>query len=63
MLPVFAFAVKPDAGFALDQTVPHDQLCQVSLRFIYMNIIGEHARHAGHADILREQIDGPTNRL
>ncbi|HEY5394409.1 MAG TPA: DinB family protein [Trebonia sp.] len=48
------------AGFTLDQTVPHDQLGQVSLRFIYMNIIVEHARHAGHADILREQIDGAT---
>ena len=48
------------AGFTLDQRVPHDQLGQVSLRFIYMNIICEHARHAGHADILREQIDGAT---
>jgi hypothetical protein len=48
------------AGFTLDQTVPHDQLGQVSLRFIYMNVISEHARHAGHADILREQIDGVT---
>jgi hypothetical protein len=48
------------AGCTLDQTVPHDQLGQVSLRFIYMNIICEHARHAGHADILREQIDGTT---
>ena len=48
------------AGFTLDQTVPHDQLGQVSLRFIYVNIISEYARHAGHADILREQIDGAT---
>jgi Protein of unknown function (DUF664) len=48
------------AGFALDQTVPHDELGQVSLRFIYMNIFGEYARHAGHADILREQTDGAT---
>ena len=48
------------AGFALDQTVPHDELGQVSLRFIFLNIISEHARHAGHADILREQIDGAT---
>jgi hypothetical protein len=45
------------ARFTLDQAVPHDQLGQVSLRFIYMNIICEHARHA---DILREQIDGTT---
>jgi hypothetical protein len=48
------------AGFALDQTVPHDQLGQVSLRFIYVNIVAEYARHAGHADIIREQIDGAT---
>jgi Protein of unknown function (DUF664) len=48
------------AAFALDQTVPHDQLGQVSLRFIYMNILAEYARHAGHADIIREQIDGAT---
>lgn len=38
------------ASFTLDQTVPHDQPGQVSLRFIYMSIIGEHARHAEHAD-------------
>ena len=48
------------AGFALDQTVPQDQLGQVTLRWIYVHIIREHARHAGHADILRELIDGAT---
>jgi len=48
------------AGFTLDQTVPRDQQGQVSLRWIYVHIIREHARHIGHADILREQIDGVT---
>jgi len=48
------------ASFALDQTVPHDQLGRVTLRWIYVHIIREHARHIGHADILREQIDGVT---
>jgi hypothetical protein len=48
------------AGFTLDQTVPHDQLGEVSLRWIYVHIIRELARHVGHADILREQIDGAT---
>ena len=48
------------AGFDLDKTVPHEHLDQVSLRFIYLNIIAEYARHAGHADIIREQIDGVT---
>jgi hypothetical protein len=33
---------------------------QVSLCWIYVHIIREHVRHTGHADILREQIDGAT---
>jgi Protein of unknown function (DUF664) len=48
------------AGFGLDHTVPQDQLGQVSLRWIYVHMIREHARHIGHADILRELIDGAT---
>lgn len=48
------------AGFALDHTVPQDQLGPVSLRWIYVHILREHARHIGHADIIREQIDGAT---
>ncbi len=48
------------ARFALDDTVPHHRLGRVSLRWIYVHMIEEMARHAGHADILREQIDGTT---
>ncbi|MGP5163064.1 DinB family protein [Arthrobacter rhombi] len=33
---------------------------EVSLRWIYSHMIGECARHCGHADILRERIDGAT---
>jgi uncharacterized damage-inducible protein DinB len=33
-----------------------------SLRMIYLHMIGEYARHNGHADLLREQIDGITGR-
>ena len=33
---------------------------QDSLRVIVTHLIRETARHAGHADILREQIDGAT---
>ncbi len=32
----------------------------VSLRWIYIHMIEETARHCGHADILRELIDGAT---
>jgi uncharacterized damage-inducible protein DinB len=48
------------AEFPLDHVVPHDHLGEVSLRWIYVHMIEETARHAGHADILREQIDGAT---
>jgi uncharacterized damage-inducible protein DinB len=46
------------ARFALDDAVPEPNLDQVSLRWIYVHMIEETARHAGHADILREQTDG-----
>ena len=32
----------------------------MSLRMIYLHMIEEYARHNGHADLLREQIDGAT---
>jgi uncharacterized damage-inducible protein DinB len=48
------------ARFALDDAVPHRRLGQVSLRWIYVHMIEETARHVGHADILREQTDGTT---
>jgi uncharacterized damage-inducible protein DinB len=46
------------ARFALDDAVPEPDLGQVSLRWIYVHMIEETARHVGHADILREQTDG-----
>jgi hypothetical protein len=46
--------------FALADTVPMARLGRVSLRWIYVHMIEETARHAGHADILREQTDGAT---
>jgi uncharacterized damage-inducible protein DinB len=46
-----------------------DELCRrqdadppVSLRWVLMHLLEETARHAGHADILRELIDGQTGR-
>jgi hypothetical protein len=34
----------------------------VRLRWVLMHLLEETARHAGHADILRELIDGSTGR-
>ncbi len=33
---------------------------RVSLRWIYTHMISEYARHCGHADLIRERIDGAT---
>ena len=33
---------------------------QFSLRWIVLHLIEEYARHAGHADLLREAVDGTT---
>jgi uncharacterized damage-inducible protein DinB len=41
-----------DTGRFMDQ--------DVSLRWIYVHMIEEYARHNGHADLLRERIDGAT---
>lgn len=48
------------ARYPLDHVVPHRRLGQVSLRWMYVHMIEETARHAGHLDILREQLDGAT---
>jgi uncharacterized protein DUF664 len=33
---------------------------RVSVRWVYVHMIEEYARHNGHADLLRERIDGVT---
>ena len=45
------------AGFELDDRAVREGH-EYTLRWIYLHMIDEIARHAGHADILREQIDG-----
>jgi hypothetical protein len=32
----------------------------VSLRWVILHMIEEYARHNGHADLIRESIDGQT---
>lgn len=46
-------------GFTLEDAVPMPRLGHVSLRWIYVHMIEETARHMGHADILREQSTAP----
>jgi uncharacterized damage-inducible protein DinB len=52
-----------DASYDLDQlTVNTGAESPVTLRWILLHLLEETARHAGHADVLRELIDGTTGR-
>jgi Protein of unknown function (DUF664) len=48
------------AGRSLDELVPGSTGEAVCLRWVYQHMIEEYARHNGHADLLRERIDGVT---
>jgi uncharacterized damage-inducible protein DinB len=49
------------AGRGLDETFHHTRLdAEMSVRWVYLHMIEEYARHNGHADLLRERIDGTT---
>lgn len=52
------------AAPSLDEVVKHERLRErrgeITLRWILVHMVEETARHAGHADISREMIDGQT---
>jgi uncharacterized damage-inducible protein DinB len=48
------------AGRSLDDTFVSSDGNTLDLRWIYLHMIEEYARHNGHADILRERLDGVT---
>ncbi|MFE2059993.1 DinB family protein [Streptomyces sp. NPDC059446] len=48
------------AGRDLDETFRSARGASFSLRWVYVVMIQEYARHNGHADLLRERTDGAT---
>lgn len=48
------------AGLALEAPCRRPDLADRNLRWVLLHLIEETARHAGHADIIRESIDGST---
>jgi len=58
----FAFA---DGAPSLDITgkLDGDEGREVPLRSVLVHMIEEYARHCGHADLLRERIDGRVGQL
>jgi hypothetical protein len=57
---VCAESMRIAVRYELDETVPHERIGAISVRMILVHLIEEIARHAGHADILRELLDGST---
>lgn len=46
------------AGRSLDEEFSRPRGERANLRWLYAHMIEEYARHCGHADLLREHIDG-----
>ncbi|WP_088284149.1 DinB family protein [Kineosporia sp. A_224] len=55
-----AVAREVAARHGLDDVGRHRHHGMVDLRWVYVHMIEEYARHNGHADLLRECIDGAT---
>ena len=54
-------ARRAAAGRELNGTFFHERRKVVmNVRWVYLHMIEEYARHNGHADILRERLDGVT---
>ncbi|MFD0903644.1 DinB family protein [Actinomadura sediminis] len=52
---------RTTAGRSLDETyLDPRRREEMSLRWVYWSMVEEYARHNGHADLLRERIDGST---
>ena len=47
-------------GVPLEFTFVGRRQHDISLRWVYAHMIEEYARHNGHADLIRERIDGTT---
>jgi predicted Rdx family selenoprotein len=52
--------VTPKSWKSWEREREGGQPVAISLRWIYVHMIEEYARHNGHADFLRERIDGVT---
>jgi uncharacterized damage-inducible protein DinB len=56
-----ALADAAAAPHDLGETFTSRRGQQLSVRWAYLHMIEEYARHNGHADLLRERIDGATS--
>jgi hypothetical protein len=50
------------AGVSFDTLSTRTDEGSINLRFIVVHLVEEYARHCGHADLLREVLDGATGQ-
>jgi hypothetical protein len=56
-----AAADEAIAGMPLEHTFHHaERDLDITLRWAFVHVIEEYARHCGHADLIRERVDGAT---
>ncbi|GIM63125.1 mini-circle protein [Planomonospora venezuelensis] len=56
-----ALAEDPDLGRLVARPRPPEKGETATLRWVLVHMVEEYARHAGHADLVRQSIDGATD--
>jgi uncharacterized damage-inducible protein DinB len=56
-----AVAADPDLGRLVARPRPPERGETATLRWVLVHMVEEYARHAGHADLIRQSIDGATD--
>jgi hypothetical protein len=54
-------AEDPDLGRQVARPRPPDRGETATIRWVLVHMVEEYARHAGHADLIRQSIDGATD--
>ena len=56
-----ALAEDPDLGRRVARPRPPEKGETATIRWVLVHMVEEYARHAGHADLIRQSIDGATD--
>lgn len=60
LIDEWAYGRRAVADASLDATFTSERWGEMSLRWIYLHLVREYALHIGHAELLRECLDGTT---
>ena len=56
-----ALAADPDLGRLVARPRPPEKGDTATVRWVLVHMVEEYCRHAGHADLIRQSIDGATD--